>query len=257
MSHTASSVIKLKNNKAEWAWRYLLGIKDPIEWIWLEVGSTIHYWIELFNKWLYTTEILEKYMDTKKSVMSEEDQEKYVKEVMLSLENYFHDYKEPTGNAEIKLTSQYAWDDWLGYIDAFKGWAIIDYKTVSKFTEANSKLMTSKILKIEEYTIQAMIYVFLCESNGYVVDQVKFIEILKKDPTVKSGKKADIQTMITKEYGDVDVNMTIKDLLAKYPVRWRGTSEIVFDVTDEFRKEMYELMSDYTTEVESLKRLIK
>lgn len=259
MKLSASSIQLLNNDKQKWWWKYLLKIKEDIDDPkYFLIGRSVHKGIEHFNKtgedWLKAA------LDFIKEEVSKIEDKSILQEcslqVQLAIDNYMSTDPEQHDNQEVYMETKYKDHYILWYIDAINNSQVIDYKAVSRFTEADTKLFGKKLTKIEEYTIQALIYVFLAESKWFEIDQVRFIEILKKDTTIKPTttiKKDKLINMIKENYKlDDEPTGTKPQLLEKYPLRWEAVKEIVFDVTEEFRKDIVKLLDESIEQIETL-----
>jgi len=258
MKLSASSIQLLNNDPQKRWWRYVMKIKDESDQSVFLPWRASHHWVYMYNK-TWDKNLLE-WLNNLKEEMDKlgdvEDQQKLIEKVTNGLTNYFDHWFPQHDNPENFMESKY-WDHYvLWYMDAIDDGQIIDYKFVSSFTKPDSKLFGHKLTKMQEYTIQALIYVFLAESKWFDIEQVRFIEILNKDTTVKkttTKKKQDLIEMIKKKYElDDEPTGTKEQLLNQYPIKWEAIKEIIFDVTDEFRQDIVKLLDESIEKIEYL-----
>jgi len=258
MKLSPTAIQLLKNDKQKFWGKHILKIKEDMDQSVFLPWRACHHWVYMYNKTTKKNilEGLTKLDEEIEKVWGVEDRQKMLWYVENGIRNYFDSWYPPHKNPEVYMETKYKDHYVVGYIDAIDDGQIIDYKFVSNFTKPDSKLFGHKLTKLEEYTIQALIYVFLAESKWFEIDQVRFIEILKKDTTIKPTttiKKDKLINMIKENYKlDDEPTGTKPQLLEKYPLRWEAVKEIVFDVTDEFRKDIVKLLDESIEQIELL-----
>lgn len=222
------SAVKLLN-ESPWHWhrRYILGIREDEYKDYFSVWWAFHYVIELYNKdWVIDREAGYEYIRkmAKEANITNIDNE--IKTLDCLLDNYFASNPERAMYAEMKIEFEWYWYNFVAVLDAVTNDTVMDYKTVSSFTNLESDYGKDKLA---EYHFQAGFYMIAYKRHHWEYPKsVTLLEVKKSTPNLMYTKKEDICKMA---WISPDTKLTKDKIIAEYNLRgeWVQSIEIKFN----------------------------
>lgn len=165
-----SQIKKFMKSKSQWAWEYILWIKDEFKNDSFDIWKALHKYIETKDIEL-----------AKKEMENVEDKEKALETFEILLKN-LAEFDLPKWEHEVKVDFDiWGWQA-IWFVDLLTDDCVYDFKTVSSLSKPDDKpAMWQVVNNYEEYKLQMYFYMYATGKK-----KAKILEIMKKEFKTKS-----------------------------------------------------------------------